>query len=173
MLTIHHLGNSRSQRILWLLEELGVDYEIKRYERDKSTSLAPPALLAIHPLGKSPVITDGELTVAESGAIVEYLVSKYDDGRLLPPDGSSERRAYTYWLHYAEGTFAPLMIISLIMGRIDSWAGNSGERKTEFRDRAPRACSRVKPPRVIQSLVSLGATNIQLRRQWENMCHRM
>jgi len=120
MLTIHHLGNSRSQRILWLLEELGVDYEIKRYERDKSTSLAPPALLAIHPLGKSPVITDGELTVAESGAIVEYLVSKYDDGRLLPPDGSSERRAYTYWLHYAEGTFAPLMIISLIMGRIET-----------------------------------------------------
>ena len=120
MLTIHHLENSRSQRILWLLEELGVDYDIKRYKRDKNTSLAPPELLAIHPLGKSPVITDGELTVAESGAIVEYLVNKYDDGRLLPAEGTPERRLYTYWLHYAEGTFAPLMIISLIMGRIET-----------------------------------------------------
>ena len=120
MLTIHHLENSRSQRILWLLEELGVDYDIKRYKRDKNTSLAPPELLAIHPLGKSPVITDGGLTVAESGAIVEYLVNKYDDGRLLPAEGTPERRIYTYWLHYAEGTFAPLMIISLIMGRIET-----------------------------------------------------
>jgi glutathione S-transferase len=120
MLTIHHLENSRSQRILWLLEELGVDYELKRYERDKASGLAPPELLAIHPLGKSPVITDGELTIAESGAIVAYLVSKYDSGRLLPPDGTKERLAYTYWLHYAEGTFAPLMIISLIMGRIET-----------------------------------------------------
>ncbi len=120
MLTIHHLENSRSQRILWLLEELGVDYDIKQYKRDKNTSLAPPELLAIHPLGKSPVITNGELTVAESGAIVEYLVNKYDDGRLLPAEGTPERRIYTYWLHYAEGTFAPLMIISLIMGRIET-----------------------------------------------------
>ena len=120
MLTIHHLENSRSQRILWLLEELGVDYDIKRYERDKETSLAPPELLAIHPLGKSPVITDGELTVAESGAIVQYLVNKYDHGRLLPAAGTPERMAYTYWLHYAEGTFAPLMMIALIMGRIET-----------------------------------------------------
>ena len=120
MLTIHHLENSRSQRILWLLEELGVDYDIKRYKRDKTTSLAPPELLAIHPLGKSPVITDGELTIAESGAIVEHLVHRYDNGRLLPSEGTPERRAYTYWLHYAEGTFAPLMIISLIMGRIET-----------------------------------------------------
>ena len=120
MLTIHHLENSRSQRILWLLEELSVDYEIKRYKRDNKTSLAPPELLAIHALGKSPVITDGDLTVAESGAIVEYLVNKYDNGRLLPAEGTPERRAYTYWLHYAEGTFAPLMIISLIMSRIET-----------------------------------------------------
>lgn len=120
MLTIHHLENSRSQRILWLLEELGVDYDIKRYKRDKKTSLAPAELLAIHPLGKSPVITDGVLTVAESGAIIEYLVNKYDSGRLLPADGAPERRAYTYWLHYAEGTFAPLMIISLIMSRVET-----------------------------------------------------
>jgi glutathione S-transferase len=120
MLTVHHLENSRSQRILWLLEELGVDYEIERYERDKTTGLAPPELLAIHPLGKSPVITDGEVTVAESGAIVEYLVHKYDDGRLLPADGTLERLAYTYWLHYAEGSFMPLMILSLIMSRIEN-----------------------------------------------------
>lgn len=120
MITIHHLENSRSQRILWLLEELDVDYEIRRYERDRKTGLAPPALLDVHPLGKSPVITDGDVTVAESGAIIEYLVHQYDVGRLLPPDGSAERRAWTYWLHYAEGTFMPLMIISLILSRIDA-----------------------------------------------------
>lgn len=120
MIVVHHLENSRSQRILWLLEELGVDYEIKRYERDPKTSLAPAELQRIHPLGKSPVITDGEVTVAESGAIVEYLVHKYDVGRLLPPDSTPERLAYTYWLHYAEGTFMPLMIVSLILGRIES-----------------------------------------------------
>lgn len=117
---VHHLENSRSQRILWLLEELGVDYEIVKYARDPETSLAPPELARVHPLGKSPVVTDGEVTVAESGAIVEYLVGKYDDGRLLPPDGTPERLAYSYWLHYAEGTFMPLMIISLILGRIES-----------------------------------------------------
>jgi glutathione S-transferase len=120
MITLHHLENSRSQRILWLLEELGVDYEIKHYKRDKKTSLAPPELLKVHPLGKSPVITDGDITVAESGAIVEYLVGKYDNGRLLPAEGTPERLAYTYWLHYAEGTFMPLMIISLILSRIEN-----------------------------------------------------
>lgn len=120
MLTIHHLENSRSQRILWLLEELGVDYGIKTYKRDKETSLAPPELTAIHPLGKSPVVTDGDTTVAESGAIIEYLVQKYDDGSLLPAAGSRERQAYTYWLHYAEGSFMPLMIVSLITGRIEN-----------------------------------------------------
>lgn len=120
MLTIHHLENSRSQRILWLLEELGIDYQIERYERDKKTSLAPLNLLAIHPLGKAPVITDGDLTIAESGAIIEYLVNKYDDGRLLPAAGTPARMDYTYWMHYAEGTFMPLMIVSLIMSRIES-----------------------------------------------------
>jgi glutathione S-transferase len=120
MLTIHHLENSRSQRILWLLEELGVDYDIKFYQRDRKTSLAPAELLEVHPLGKSPVITDGDVTVAESGAIIEYLVEHYDDGELLPPAGSPERLAYTYWLHYAEGTFMPLMIVSLIINRIET-----------------------------------------------------
>ena len=120
MITLHHLENSRSQRILWLLEELGVEYEIKRYERDKKTSLAPLNLLAIHPLGKSPVITDGDLTIAESGAIIEYLVNQYDDGRLLPAAGTPEHMDYIYWMHYAEGTFMPLMIVSLIMSRIET-----------------------------------------------------
>ncbi|MDH4109066.1 MAG: glutathione S-transferase [Gammaproteobacteria bacterium] len=119
MLTLHHLQNSRSQRILWLLEELGVPYEIRRYDRDKVTGLAPPELLAVHPLGKAPVITDGDATVAESGAIIEYLVGKYDTGRLLPAAGTPARMAYTYWLHYAEGTFMPLMIVSLILRRIE------------------------------------------------------
>ena len=120
MVTVHHLENSRSQRILWLLEELGVTYQIERYGRDKQTSFAPPELTEIHPLGKSPVITDGDITVAESGAIIDYLVHKYDVGRLIPPESSPERLAYNYWLHYAEGTFAPLMLVSLIMGRIES-----------------------------------------------------
>ena len=120
MLTVHHLENSRSQRILWLLEELGVDYEIKRYGRDKHTRFAPPELKAIHPLGKAPVITDGQMTVAESGAIIEYIVDNYGKGRLRPEEGTAERLAYTYWLHYAEGTFMPLMIISLILGRIET-----------------------------------------------------
>lgn len=120
MIVVHHLENSRSQRILWLLEELGLDYEIKRYERNPETKLAPPELLAVHPLGKSPVITDGDTTIAESGAIVEHLLEQYDDGRLLPAKGSAERRQYTYWLHYAEGTFMPYMVMSLVVGRIES-----------------------------------------------------
>lgn len=120
MLTVHHLENSRSQRILWLLEELGIDYSIQRYGRDKQTLLAPPELLEIHPLGKAPVIVDDGITVAESGAIIEYLVSRYDRGRLRPAEGTPERRAYTYWLHYAEGTFMPLMFMSLVMSRIEN-----------------------------------------------------
>ena len=120
MITLHHLENSRSQRILWLLEELGAVYEIKRYGRDKQTSLAPPELTEVHPLGKSPVIIDGDVTVAESGAIIEYLVDKFDDGTLKPAKDSPQGRAYTYWLHYAEGTFAPLMFLSLIVGRIET-----------------------------------------------------
>ncbi|NOR20190.1 MAG: glutathione S-transferase [Xanthomonadales bacterium] len=120
MLTVHHLENSRSQRILWLLEELELDYEIKRYQRDKVTSLAPPELRAVHPLGKSPVITDDDVTVAESGLIVEYLIETYGNGRLMPPVGTPENMQYRYWLHYAEGTFMPLMLISLLMNRIET-----------------------------------------------------
>ena len=118
VIIVHHLNNSRSQRVLWLLEELGVAYEVKRYERDPNTLLAPPELLAVHPLGKSPVITDGDLTVAESGAIVEYLVGKYGGGRLIPPAGSPERMRYTYWLHYAEGSAMPPLLLKLVFDRM-------------------------------------------------------
>lgn len=118
MITVHHLNNSRSQRVLWLLEELGVPYEIKHYTRHPQTMLAPPELKAVHPLGKSPVITDGDVTVAESGAILEYLVETYGQGRLIPAAGTAERRRYTYWMHYAEGTLMTLMIVSLLMSRI-------------------------------------------------------
>jgi glutathione S-transferase len=118
MVVVHHLNNSRSQRVLWLLEELGVPYEVKRYERDAKTMLAPPELLAVHPLGKSPVIVDGAVTVAESGAIVEYLVDKYGAGRLIPPAGSAQRLRYTYWLHYAEGSAMPPLLLKLVFNRI-------------------------------------------------------
>jgi glutathione S-transferase len=107
MVTVHHLNNSRSQRVLWLLGELGVPYEAKRYERDPKTLLEPPALLAVHPLGKSPVITDNGATMAESGAIIEYLVDAYGAGRLIPAMGTPKRRRYTYWLHYVEGSAMP------------------------------------------------------------------
>ncbi|MEO7014611.1 MAG: glutathione S-transferase [Dokdonella sp.] len=118
MITVHHLNNSRSQRVLWLLEELGLEYEVIRYERDAKTMLAPPALRKVHPLGKSPVISDGEITVAESGAIVEYLVDQYGQGKLKPRAGSAEQRRYTYWLHYAEGSAMPPLLMSLVFARI-------------------------------------------------------
>jgi glutathione S-transferase len=120
MIVVHHLNNSRSQRVLWLLEELGVPYEVKRYERDKKTMLAPPELKAVHPLGKSPVVTDGDRTLAESGAVVEYLVERYGEGRLIPPAGTAERLRYTYWLHYAEGSAMPPLLLKLIFDRLES-----------------------------------------------------
>jgi glutathione S-transferase len=118
MIMVHHLNNSRSQRVLWLLEELGVPYEVKRYERDAKTMLAPPALLAIHPLGKSPVLVDGTVTVAESGAVIEYLVDRYGAGRLIPAAGTPERLGYTYWLHYAEGSAMPPLLLKLVFDRV-------------------------------------------------------
>lgn len=118
MLTVHHLNNSRSQRVLWLLEELGMPYELRKYERDPVTMLAPASLRAIHPLGKSPVITDGDLTVAESGAIIEYIVGKYGNGRLIPAADTAERLQYTYWLHYAEGSLMPPLLLNLVFGWI-------------------------------------------------------
>lgn len=120
MITVHHLNNSRSQRILWLLEELGVAYEIKKYQRDPKTMLAPPELKAVHPLGKSPVITDGELVLAESGAIVEYLVERYGKGRLAPPPGTPEKLKYTFFLHFAEGSAMPPLLMKLVFDRIEN-----------------------------------------------------
>ncbi len=113
MLTVHHLNNSRSQRVLWLLEELGVAYEIVRYQRQPDMR-APKELRAIHPLGKSPVITDNGNTIAELGAIVEYLVDNYGKGRFIPLLGSPERLRYTYWLHYAEGSAMPPLLMKLL-----------------------------------------------------------
>jgi glutathione S-transferase len=118
MITVHHLNNSRSQRVLWLLEELGLPYEIQRYQRDAKTMLAPPELRAVHPLGKSPVITDGGVTLAESGAIVEYLVDRYGEGRFVPPAASPDRLRYSYWIHYAEGSAMPPLLLKLIFTQI-------------------------------------------------------
>ena len=119
MIKVHHLADSRSQRVLWLLEELGLDYEIIRYERDPQTMLAPASLRAIHPLGKSPVIEDGGVVVAETGAVVEYLLDTYDvDGKLRPERGTEAGRQYTYWLHYAEGSAMPPLLLKLIFGQL-------------------------------------------------------
>lgn len=118
MLIVHHLENSRSQRVLWLLEELGVEYEIKRYERDKKTMLAPRELREVHPLGKSPVITEDGQTIAESGAIIEYLVERHGNGRLVPAAGTPEKLRYTYWLHYAEGSAMPPLLLKLVFERM-------------------------------------------------------
>jgi glutathione S-transferase len=116
-LVVHHLNHSRSQRVLWLLEELGVTYELRKYERDPNMR-APAALREVHALGKSPVITDQGRTVAESGAIIEYVVRKYGHGRLAPPPDSSAQVDYTYFLHYAEGSLMPLLLLSLIFNRL-------------------------------------------------------
>lgn len=117
MITVHHLENSRSQRILMLLEELELDYELKYYQRDPQTLLAPQALKEVHPLGKSPVITDGNVTVAESGAVIEYLLETYGQGQ-LKPEGDVNLRNYRYWLHYAEGSLMPLLVMKLVFERI-------------------------------------------------------
>ena len=112
MITVHHLEESRSQRILWLLEELGIPYEVKRYARDPKTRFATPELKAVHPLGKSPVITDGDRTVAESGAIVDYLIRHHGGGRLQPDPASADYDTYVHWLHYAEGSaMVPLLLL--------------------------------------------------------------
>jgi glutathione S-transferase len=119
MLTVHHLNNSRSQRVLWLLEELELPYEIKFYQRNPKTLLAPPELRAVHPLGKSPVITEDGATLAETGAIVEYIVEK-SGGRLRPPSGTPERLRWTYWLHYSEGSLMPPLLMRFIFSLLPS-----------------------------------------------------
>jgi glutathione S-transferase len=118
MITVHHLNHSRSQRVLWLLEELELPYEIKRYERDPKTMLAPGSLRAVHPLGKSPVITDDDRVIAESGAILEYVAARYGEGRLVPPSDSDAALRCRYWLHYAEGSLMPLLLMKLVFGQL-------------------------------------------------------
>jgi glutathione S-transferase len=120
VITVHHLNNSRSQRVLWLLEELGLPYEIRKYQRDAKTMLAPPELLKVHPLGKSPVITDDGVTVAESGAIIEYLLERHGEGRLEPARGTPERLRFTYWLHFAEGSAMSPLLMKLVFDRIET-----------------------------------------------------
>ena len=118
MIVVHHLNNSRSQRIVWLLEELGLDYEIAHHARDAVTRLAPPELLEVHPLGKSPVIEDGSVVVAESGAIIEYLIERHGNGALAPARSSADWVAYVQWLHYAEGSAMLPLMLALYAGRL-------------------------------------------------------
>ena len=117
MIVVHHLADSRSQRVLWLLEELGLEYEVRRYERDPKTLLAPPALKAVHPLGKSPILDDGGIRVAETGASVEHLLEAHGRGRLRP-DAAADRRRFTYWLHYAEGSAMPPLLLKLVFSQL-------------------------------------------------------
>lgn len=118
MIEVHHLNNSRSQRVLWLLEELGLPYEVVRYQRDPATMQAPPALRQVHPLGKSPVVRDGGETVAETGAIVEHLLERHGQGRLVPAAGSPEAARYRHWLHFAEGSAMPPLLVKLYAQRL-------------------------------------------------------
>jgi glutathione S-transferase len=118
MIEVHHLNNSRSQRVLWLLEELALPYTIVRYQRDATTMLAPPTLKAIHPLGKSPVIRDGERVIAESGAILEYVTERHGAGRLAPARDSDAYERYRYWMHYAEGSLMTQLLLRLYLGRV-------------------------------------------------------
>ena len=120
MIVVHHLNNSRSQRILWLLEELGLPYEIERYQRDQETMLAPDSLRQVHPLGKSPVITDEGRVLAESGAIIEYLVERHGAGQLMPQRDSNEYLSYRYWLHFAEGSAMSPLLMKLVFDRLES-----------------------------------------------------
>lgn len=118
MITVHHLNDSRSQRILWLLEELEEPYEIEFYQRDAVTRLAPPELKAVHPLGKSPVVTEGSATVIESGAIIDHILRRYGGGRLVPAPGSDDYDLYVQWLHFAEGSAMLPMMLKLYTGRL-------------------------------------------------------
>ncbi len=120
MIIVHHLENSRSQRVLWLLEELGVGYDVKRYERDKTTSLAPPELKKVHPLGKSPVIEDDGRVIAETGAMIDYILDHHGSGRMRPAFGTPEFEQYRYWLHYSEGSAFPPLLLKLILTRMAS-----------------------------------------------------
>ncbi|MGE0828632.1 MAG: glutathione S-transferase family protein [Hyphomonadaceae bacterium] len=118
MIVVHHLNNSRSQRILWLFEEMGLEYEIVKHQRDPETRLAPPALKAIHPLGKSPVVVEDGKAIAESGAIIEYFAERHGGGRISVPEGNAARADYLFWLHYAEGSAMLPFLLALYVGRL-------------------------------------------------------
>ena len=128
MIIVHHLNDSRSQRVLWLLEELALPYEIKRYQRDSVTRLAPPELKAVHPLGKSPVITDGDRTIIESGAIVDYIIRRHGGGRLQPDPATPAYDAYVQWLHYAEGSAMLPLMLNLYVSRLGPAGAPLGDR---------------------------------------------
>jgi glutathione S-transferase len=128
MIEVHHLNNSRSQRVLWMLEELGVEYTVVRYERDPKTMFAPPELKKIHPLGRSPVIRDGDFVLAESGAILEYLVEHYGNGRFVPARGTREYETCRYWVHYAEGSLMMQLLVRLYLDRVGEPAKQQLER---------------------------------------------
>ncbi|WP_439532870.1 glutathione S-transferase family protein [Polymorphobacter sp.] len=131
MLTVHHLNNSRSQRILWLLEELGLEYEVKSYQRDATTSLAPPTLKAIHPLGKSPVLEDDGQIIVESGAIIDYILRRYGNGRLMPAPGTPAHEGYLMWLHFAEGSAMLPFLLALYTSRLGEAAAPLAPRIEE------------------------------------------
>lgn len=128
MIEIHHLNNSRSHRIVWLAEELGIPYKVVVHMRDPVTMLAPASLKEIHPLGKSPIIVDDALVLPESGAIVEYLTETYGKGKLTPPRGTPAHVRYLYWLHYAEGSLMTPALLTLYAGRMGAAAGIIGQR---------------------------------------------
>ena len=157
MIVVHHLERSRSQRVLWLLEELGLDYEIRVYPRDPKTMRAPAALRAVHPLGKSPVVVDGDKTLAESGAILETLLDAYGAGRLVPPQGSPDRLRYVYFLHYAEGSLMPSLTMRLVFMRLPRPRPFSSARSPA---RSPPGRS---PP---LSIRKSSATSISSRASW-------
>ncbi len=162
MINVHHLENSRSQRVLWLLEELGLPYAITFYARDPKTMRAPPELRAIHPLGKSPVLTDDGKTIAESGAIIEYLVETYGGGRLAPPRGGDDWLRYVYFLHYAEGSLAPPLLLKLIFSRLP--AATPLLVRPIARAIASKALSSVAQPQIDQHLAFLD--NELSAREW-------
>lgn len=153
MIVVHHLENSRSQRVLWLLEELGIPYEIKHYKRNPKTMRAPAELRAVHPLGKSPVVTDGDLTIAESGAIIEYLAETYGQGRLTPPAGTPDRMRYRYFMHYAEGSLMPPLLMKLVFSRLPG--GSPAFVRPVARMIADKAVSTFVQPQIDQHLAFL------------------
>ncbi len=124
MLTVHHLGISQSERIVWLCEELGIPYELKLYKRQPVTMLAPPEIMALNPLGSAPVITDGDLVLAESGAIMEYIIAKYGEGRLALGPSHPDFAQYLYWFHFANGTLQPAMGRCMVLRRLNLAADN-------------------------------------------------